>query len=189
MGVLFSVLILLQDDPAQEDEELREPEQKSFFLSLLERSHIESGMLFTLFDNDLDIDQTFGFYARIDVPIVDRLYAIVEYRRYEGGNSDFVPNEDVRVAEYLFGALYRWDLWEEADLIFAGQIGIADFASTASEDDSGLLASFTAGVNIHVSKFLHVRLAAVADFARTDFHDADGWALNTSGIIGIDIGF
>jgi hypothetical protein len=190
MGVLFPVLLLLvQEDSLQEDEVLEEARSKPLLLEIIERSHIETGMLFTLFDADLDLDQHFGVYGRLDIPIVGGLYAVLEYRHYEGSNDDVIRNEDVRIGEWLAGALYRWDVWEEADLIFAAEIGWADFESVQMPDDTGFLFSFTAGLNVHVSEFFRIRFAVLADLLRTDFHDADSWSLNASGIIGIDIGF
>lgn len=185
MGVLLSMLVLLQDDPEQE---LEEPvAKKSFLLDLVERSHVEGGMFFTTFDSDLELDPHVGFYGRVDVPIVDRLYAVVEYRRFDGLDGDTLLNEEVRINEYLLGALYRWDVWEAVDLVFAAEAGLASVKG--AEEDSGLILSFTAGVNIDAADFFRIRLAVLADLVDVEFHDAEGWSLNVSGIIGVDFGF
>ena len=187
MGVLLSMLVLLQDDPGQDEEGLEEPARKSFLLDLVERSHVEGGMFFTTFDSDLELDPHLGFYGRVDIPIVDRLYAVIEYRRYDGLDGDTLLNEEVRINEYLLGLLYRWDIWEEIDLVFAAEAGLASISGV--EEESGLLVSLTAGVNIDAADFFRVRLAVLADFVDVEFHHAEGWSLNVSGIIGVDFGF
>jgi hypothetical protein len=149
------------------------------------------GISWTFFDSDLDMDERLGFYFRGAVPVIEEdLYIVLDYRHAEGSNRDEVDSEDVKYRSFLLGALYRWDAWEDLDVVFLGEIGWGRLDSSLFSDDSGFLIALQTGVNIDVTELLRVRFAFGLDLFNTDFHDDDDrWVSNFSGVLGVDIGF
>lgn len=186
MTVLLAVVLALQEEETE-----RPSSEPSIARSLLERSHLDLGISVTSFDGDLDMDERVGFYLRFAVPIIEEdLYITVDYRHAEGSNRSDVDGEDVKYRSFLLGALYRWDVLEDLDIVFLGEFGFGRLDSNLLGDDTGFLFALQAGVNIDISEILRVRSAFGLDLMNTDFHDDDDrFVANFSWVLGFDIGF
>jgi hypothetical protein len=183
-----------KEDKGQDLEFERQRPDDSSSLTPMEfiyrHSELETGVLYTDFDNSLGLQSNLGFYVRWGVEIVPNLSVHLTYRYNEFTNGPgSVPNrEELRIQALLFGASYHVPLSREFALVGALGIGPGWWDSSSFDDESGVTISGEIGATARLWSMLRLKAGIVLDLVNTDFHNVSGSQVNLSYLLGVELG-
>lgn len=156
-------------------------------------SRIEGGMLYTLFDKDLDIEPSVGFYARYLLHLDSTWTVSVAYRHYSCQNSDLPGSQEewLLIRSLLVGGGVRASFSPEFGV--EGTLGTGaiwyESRHAGQDNDAGWILSGDAAFVVRLHDMVKLKLGAAVDFTRTDFHqDSRENLLGLSGILSVEIG-
>jgi hypothetical protein len=187
-----------QEEPAQEAAEgaPEDPEAGNtppVMEYIFWNSRIEGGMLYTLFDKDLDIEPSVGFYARYLLHLDSVWTVSVAYRHYSGQNSDLPGSEEewLLIRSLLVGGGVRASFSPEFGV--EGSLGTGaiwyESRHAGEDNDAGWIVSGDAAFVVRLNDMLKIKLGAALDYTRTDFHqDSRENLLGLSGLLSVEIG-
>ncbi len=137
-------------------------------LEWYENFNFELRGLLTHWDNDLDLDDGFGWGAAAYF----RDFLFLQYRRWQPDDED--GDDDAGVASYVAGFTYEFGLAEprrSAFVIGAGA-GIVRFASDApgSDGDTGPILSIMPQWKFYLGRRVRLNAGLDADILRSDFN-------------------
>jgi len=194
LGLDFDVPRLQEDpqeEPAAEPQEAGNPVPVMEFLYW--NSRIEAGVLLTRFDKDLDIETDPGYYGRYLLRATELLTFSVTYRHYTFENSDLEGQEHewLLLRSLMVGAGIRLPLTDEFGLEVSASAGAMWWESRHADqdDDASWIVSGEAAFTVRLHEMMRLKLGALVDFARTDFHqDSVESVTGLSGFLAFEIG-
>jgi hypothetical protein len=156
-------------------------------------SELEAGVLYTAFDNDLDIETDLGFVVRYGVAINPEFSFNVTYRHYDFSNSDLTGkiDENLFIRGILAGIGWHRPFLPEFAFTANGALGLMRWETNLHEfnDDTGILFSGEAAVTARLHSVLRVKAGVALDLAWTDFHqDSTEMMTNLSFLFGFEFG-
>lgn len=196
VGAEEELLPAVLSAPAQDPEHGTPPSDTSpgIMEYIYRNSRLEAGVLYTVFDPDLDIETDLGFYARFDVTMPVDISVNLTFRYNDFGNSDFDGPEDESVK--LFGVLggvgYHLPLTKEFTFEANAAAGLMRWESDVSgvSDDTGLIFSGEAAMSVKLHEALRFKVGGVLDVVSTEFHQSSVKGMsNLSLLVGIELGF
>jgi len=181
----------LSQDPS---EERQEPAGVGPVMNYLYRhSRLESGMLYTIWDNDLELESDPGFYVRTGVEMAYGVSIHLTYRHYDYDNSDLPgPQEEhVLIRGVLGGLGLRVPLTPDFAFSASGSAGFLRWEShgLGLTDDTGPILSGEAAVAVRLHEVLRIKAGVVLDFTSTDVRGGSREStLGVSWLLGVEFG-
>jgi len=137
-------------------------------LEWYENFNLEARALLTRWDNDLELDDGFGWGAALYV----RDFLFFGYRRWE--TEDEFGDDDATVQSYEVGFTYEFGLAAEKRTAFVvgGGLGLVHFSTEAPgrNGDTGPLLSLNPQWKFYFSRALRLNVGVDVDILRTDFN-------------------
>jgi len=184
----------LDEDPPREPQqdlemERQRPDDTSSLTPMefvFRHSELEAGVMYTDFDNSLNLKSHLGYYVRWGVEVLPHLSIHATYRFNTFGTA---PGDDIRVQALLIGASVNIPLMR--DFAFVGGVGIGPSWWDSSLAPSEVAFTFTAeaALTIRLYELLRLKAGVVLDGVSTDFRGASGVSLNVSYLAGFELGY
>ena len=161
---------------------------------LYRNSRLEGGLLWTDFDNDLEIETDMAFYVRGDVSINSIVSLNVTYRHYSFDSSDFPGDEEEHLLiRGVFGGLgVHLPFATSFFVSLNGAVGVMRWETNRPEfsDDTGVVLAGEAALGVRLTEVLRFKAGLGLDVASTDFKsDSTETLVSLNYLVGIEIGF
>lgn len=210
MNVCLTLLALwvVPDDPpcakmTLEAQEFEQEREEPLFLDGTEaltpmeyvyrHSQLEGGVLYTMFDGDLDVENDAGIYIRGGVAVSPWISLNVTYRHYDFTSSELPGkvDESIDMRGLLAGAGLRIPLTPEFEL--RGNAGVGAMRRESGlhrfSDETDVIVSLEGGATVRLHEVLRLKAGVVADLSRTEFHQtSDETIIDLSGLVALEIG-
>ena len=155
-------------------------------------SRLETGVLVTHFDNDLDVENAMGIYVRYSVEILPQIALNLTYRHYDFSNSDAPgTNSDMDIRGLIAGATFRLPLSQDFGFEAGGGVGFLNWDTSAPgfSDSNGMLVTGEAAFTVWLHEVLRLKAGVVMDTVYTDLHQSStDSSVNLSYLVGIVLG-
>lgn len=177
----------------QRPDEVPERSRRGVVEYFYRNTELDFGMLYTNYDNDLQLENDLGFYLRSGVRFAHGLSMHVAYRHSDFSNSDNPGkvDEDVLIRAVLLGGAYRYEVTREFSVLASLAGGLQRWETNLHgfSDDTGLAFSGELAATARLWAVLRLKIGVVFDLANTDFHqDSRTWNSSLAGLVGLEIG-
>lgn len=156
-------------------------------------AELDLGMLYTNYDNDLQLESDLGFYVRSGVRFAHGLSMHVAYRHADFSSSENPGkiDENVLIRAVLFGGAYRYEATREFTVLASLAGGFQRWETNLHgfSDDTGLVFNGELSGTVRLWTVLRLKIGVAFDLANTDFHqDSRSWNTSLSGLLGFELG-
>ncbi len=210
MAVLSLVLALVAADEVPDRLRLEEPPVRQDFERerqqphasesqppmewLYRNSRLEAGVLWTDFDDDLEIETDLAAYVRWDVSVNSVFSLNVCYRHYSFDSSEIPGDveEHLLIRGLFAGIGAHVPFATSFFLSLNGSVGVMRWESNLHQfsDDTGPVLSGEAALGVRLTEMLRLKAGLGLDAASTDFKaNSTETLVSLNYLVGVELGF